>query len=54
MQHTMDEVIVCVGPPACPYQDDAAIENANAGCPLCRHIIIYPDGTETEYRRPAQ
>lgn len=49
-----DEVIVCAGPPECPYEDDEAIRNAQAGCPLCRHIVIHPDGTETEYQRQSQ
>ena len=48
------EVIICAGPPACELQGDEAIHAANDGCPLCRHIVINEDGTETEYRRPRQ
>jgi len=48
------EVICCEGPPLCLFQGDEAIENAQAGCPLCRHIVIHADGTETEYRKVAQ
>lgn len=48
------EVICCEGPPLCPFKGDEAVANAQAGCPLCRHIVIEPDGTETEYRRKAQ
>lgn len=44
------EIIVCAGPPACDLQDDAAIEAANAGCPLCRRIVVHADGTESEYQ----
>jgi hypothetical protein len=51
MTEDASEVIVCAGPPACPYTDDDAMANARAGCPLCRHIVIHPDGTETEYRK---
>lgn len=45
------EVICCEGPPLCMFEGDAAVTNALQGCPLCRHIVIHPDGTETEYRR---
>lgn len=45
------EIIVCAGPPECPYMGDEAVENAQAGCPICRHIIIAADGREREERR---
>ena len=48
------EVIVCAGAPDCELQGDDAIKAANDGCPLCRHIVINEDGTETEYQRKAQ
>lgn len=44
------EVIVCAGPPVCLLIDDAAVKHAQAGCPNCRHIVVHPEGTETEYR----
>lgn len=44
------EVIVCAGPPACPFEGDEALASAEDGCPLCLHIVCHPDGTETEYR----
>lgn len=44
------EIIVCAGLPACILFGDDAIANAQAGCPLCKHIVIHPDGTETEYQ----
>lgn len=47
----LGEVIVCRGPPDCPLEDDAAVANQQAGCTLCKRIIIHPDGTETEYRK---
>ena len=47
------EIIVCAGPPTCLLQNDAAIEQANSGCPNCRHIVIEADGSETEYKIPA-
>lgn len=49
MNH-QNEVIVCAGPPSCPFEGDAAVKNAQDGCPKCRHIIISDDGTETEYK----
>ena len=48
------EVICCEGPPLCPFLGDEAVANAQDGCPRCRHIVMHPDGTETEYRIPAQ
>lgn len=45
--------VVCVGPPQCPFQDDAAVENANDGCTLCTRIACHPDGSETHYHLPA-
>lgn len=46
-------VVVCAGHPACLLTDNAAVENANAGCPLCKRIAIHPDRSETVYRLPA-
>lgn len=43
------EVIVCVGPPYCELQDERAVENQIAGCPLCRRIVCLPDGSTAEY-----
>lgn len=47
------EIICCEGPPACPFSDQAAIDAQIAGCPRCRRIVVGPDGSETEYRQPA-
>jgi hypothetical protein len=44
------EIIVCAGPPVCPFDGDAAIDNALDGCPNCRHIIVSADGSEIEYQ----
>lgn len=44
------ELVLCAGPPACLFKDQAAIDNANDGCPLCRHIIVHGDGSETEFK----
>lgn len=47
------EVVVCAGPPNCTLEGDAAIANADAGCPRCKIIRIHEDGSETEtYRKP--
>lgn len=46
------EVIVCAGPPICLLQGEAAIENSQAGCTSCRHIVITDDG-EHEYHKKA-
>jgi hypothetical protein len=48
----LGEVIVCKGPPDCRLEDDAAVANQQAGCPMCKRIIMHPDGTETEYQKP--
>ena len=48
------EIIVCAGPPACLLMGDDAKENMMAGCPMCRHIVVHEDGTETEYKRKSQ
>lgn len=47
------EIIVCTGPPLCLLEGNAAVANAEAGCPLCKHIRLEPDGTETEYSTKA-
>lgn len=47
------EVIVCAGPPLCMLQGDEAVANQQAGCPLCRRIVIGTDGSETEYQKKA-
>lgn len=47
------EIIVCAGPPECLLEGDAAVTNAQAGCPKCRRIVIGADGSETEYRAKA-
>ncbi len=47
------EIIVCAGPPECPFTDDEAVENARNGCPLCKRTIYHADGSETEYQRKA-
>lgn len=52
MDDDLPEVIVCAGPPICLLMGDAAIENAKAGCPHCRHIVMHHDGEEVEYRKP--
>ena len=43
-------VIVCAGPPACVLQGDAAIDHQNAGCLMCRRIVVTEDG---EHALPA-
>lgn len=48
----MAEVILCEGPPACPFDGDEAVAAQVAGCPRCRRIVIHPDGSETEYQLP--
>jgi hypothetical protein len=40
-------IIVCAGPPLCPLQGDAAVAAAQAGCELCKRIILHRDGSET-------
>lgn len=47
------EIVVCQGPPLCDLQDDEAVKNQLAGCPLCKRIVVHADGTETEYRKKA-
>ena len=47
------EIIICSGPPDCPFEGDAAVQNQLDGCPLCRRILIGQDGSETEYRLKA-
>lgn len=47
------EVIVCAGPPLCLLEGDEAVASQQAGCPLCKRIIIRTDGTETEYHKKA-
>ena len=42
------EVIVCQGPPTCPFEGDEAVQNQIDGCPNCRRIVIPADGTEVE------
>jgi hypothetical protein len=44
-------VTVCAGPPLCLLEGDEAVAAANNGCELCKHIICYPDGTETIIER---
>lgn len=39
-------VICCQGPPVCLLEDDEAVTAQEAGCPWCRRISIYEDGTE--------
>lgn len=51
--HDYPEVIVCAGPPRCHVENDEAIEAAENGCTDCLHIVVHPDGTETEYRLKA-
>lgn len=48
----LPEVVVCAGPPECPLEGDAAIASAEAGCPMCRHIIMGPGDDEFEYQMP--
>lgn len=47
------EIIVCQGPPLCELQDEEAVKNQLAGCPLCKRIVVHADGTQTEYRQKA-
>jgi hypothetical protein len=47
------EVVTCEGPPDCQFEGEAAFEAACAGCPRCRHTVVRPDGTETEYQLKA-
>jgi len=32
------EVIHCVGPPRCPFEDGDAIQNQLDGCPMCKRF----------------
>lgn len=41
-------VHVCQGPPRCELQGDDAVEAQKAGCPWCRRIYVFEDGTEVE------
>lgn len=45
------EIIACHGPPLCLLEGDEAVAAQEAGCPICRRIIIHADGTETEYQK---
>ena len=47
----LGEVVVCTGPPDCRLEGDEAVTNQIAGCPLCKRIVVHPDGSETEYRK---
>lgn len=40
-------ITVCAGPPLCLLQDMTAVAAANAGCELCKRIVVHPDGSET-------
>lgn len=52
--HDDPEVVVCAGPPECPFTGDDAVTAAQAGCPNCNHIVVRPDGSETTYKlRPS-
>lgn len=44
-------VTVCAGPPMCALEGDDAVAWALAGCPLCKRIVIHPDGSETVIER---
>lgn len=46
-------VIICAGPPKCEWQGDEAVENQEAGCPVCTIIDIHEDGSETVRKRKA-
>lgn len=39
---------VCQGPPWCLVEGNDAIAAQETGCPWCRHITIYEDGSERE------
>lgn len=41
-------VIVCAGPPVCGLEGDEAVAAAEAGCPHCARLAIYPDGEEVD------
>lgn len=43
-------VVVCIGE-ACPFEGDDAVANQEAGCPVCRRIIVHADGATEEYRK---
>ena len=44
-------VICCAGPPLCMLQGDEAVAAQQAGCELCKRIIVHSDGTETIVER---
>ena len=48
------QIIICDGPPLCPFEGDEAVQNQNDGCPRCHRIVIRDDGSETEIRRHIQ
>lgn len=54
MNEDLPQVIVCAGPPMCELMEDKAVEAMEAGCPMCRRIIVHPDGTEEEYHAKPQ
>lgn len=39
-------IIVCQGPPRCPFQGDDAVAAQMAGCLWCQRIVIDEDGGE--------
>jgi len=45
----LDEIVVCAGKPICALSGCDAVEAQSNGCTLCKHIVLHPDGSETEY-----
>lgn len=43
----ISEVWVCQGPPRCSLDGDAAVAAQQQGCPWCRVIFVYADGSES-------
>lgn len=39
----------CQGPPSCNLEGLEAIEAQLAGCPFCKRIIVFEDGTTHEH-----
>jgi hypothetical protein len=50
----MSDVIVCAGPPLCPFEGDEAVQNQVDGCPNCERITVHENGSETTSKRQPQ
>ena len=46
------DVWICQGPPWCLMEGDEAVDAQEAGCPWCRVVRVYEDGTEEVIQDP--